>query len=182
MKKVVLGFLIGAGLSVAIPAQAQDTGTPVSYTERVPEEDSEQEVLFRRAADWVENHFTYAPKKVISSDAAKGELRAEGTVQVKLTSTSGKQQEQPVRFEFIFHTLASGYDYSVGQLRVVPDGKKPEESVPFDAYVAQLAADRTNTRTRNDRRITAQATSLVSEISISFRSYMNSRPAAGAIE
>ena len=34
----------------------------------------------------------------------------------------------------------------------------------------------------NDRRITAQANSMASEIAMSFRSYMNSRPAPGGIE
>ena len=182
MKKVVLSFVIGGILSLGLPAQAQDTAMPVSYTERVADEEPDQTVLFRRASDWVENHFSYSSKKVISTNAVKGELRAEGTVKVKTATTSGQLQELPVRFEFVFHTLASGYDYSVGQLRIASDPKKPEETVPFEEFVAQLAADRTNARTHNDRRITAQASSLTSEIAMSFRSYMNSRPAAGAIE
>jgi hypothetical protein len=161
-------------------AQAQDG--IVGYSERVPDDVSDKAVLYRRATEWVENHFAYVPKTIMRADAAKGEVRVEGTANVKTATASGQLKERPVRFEFVFHTLATGYDYSVGGFLLVPDASKPNETVHFDEFVAQLAVERSNARTHNDRRVTAQATSLASEIAMSFRSFMNSRPAEGAVE
>jgi len=180
MKKIVFGLLLSGFASLQL-AQAQTTG-PVGYSERVPEEGVSKSVLYRRAYDWVENHFIYAPKTVIQTDTIKGEVRIEGTGKVKTASPSGKLQELPVRFEFVFHTLPTGYDYSVGSFRLISDPSKPDETIGFDEFVAQLATERSNARTHNDRRVTAQATSLASEVALSFRSYMNSRPAEGAVE
>ncbi|WBA40778.1 DUF4468 domain-containing protein [Hymenobacter canadensis] len=180
MKKSVLMFLLGGLLAMSQAAQAQDG--QVGYSERVPDDSSDKVVLYKRATDWVENHFTYVPKAITRTDTAKGEMRVEGTAMVKTTTPSGQLKERPVRFEFVFHALPTGYDYSVGGFQVVPDASKPNDTVNFDEFVAQLATERTNDRTHNDRRVTAQATSLASEIAMSFRSFMNSRPAEGAVE
>ena len=180
MKKLVLALLVIGCLSAGHGAQAQD-GT-VGYSERVPDDAADKSVLYRRATDWVENHFAYVPKTIVRADAAKGEMRVEGTANVKTATVSGQLKERQVRFEFVFHTLATGYDYSVGGFQLVLDPSKPNETMHFDEFVAQLAAERSNDRTHNDRRVTAQASSLASEIAMSFRSFMNSRPAEGAVE
>ena len=180
MKKLVLIFLLGGLLGVSQTAQAQDG--QVGYSERVPDDTADKEALYKRATEWVENNFAYAPKSITRADAGKGEVRVEGTAKVKTTTPSGQLKERPVRFEFIFHALPTGYDYSVGGFQLVPDASKPAETVNFDEFVAQLATERGNDRTHNDRRVTAQATSLASEIAMSFRSFMNSRPAEGAVE
>lgn len=183
MKQIFHGLLV-VGLLTLAPAVYSQSILPstIEYSERVPDTEAEAEVLYRRTLDWSENHFSYAPKATIKTDAAKGEIRVSGTVKVKTASPSGQLQERPVRFEFSFRTLSSGYEYNVGYFRVVPDDKKPDETVPFEEFVSQLAQERTNDRTHNDRRVTAQASSLASEIAMAYRSYMNSRPAAGAIE
>ena len=100
---------------------------------------------------------------------------------VKTAAPPG-QLERHVRFEFAFRTSPTGYDYSVGSFKFIADPGKPDEVTDFDVFVAQLAIERSNARTHNDRRVTAQATSLASEMALSFRSYMNSRPAEGAVE
>ena len=183
MKHLLRGLLVAGFLALTSTAYAQDfVATPIEYSERVPDENVEASVLYQRTLDWTENRFTYKPKEVIRTDAAKGEIRVSGTVKVKTASNSGQMQERPVLFEFVFRTLPMGYEYSVGYFRVIPDSKNPSTTVPFEEFVAQLAQERHNERTHNDRRVTAQATSLASEIAMSFRSYMNSRPAAGAIE
>jgi hypothetical protein len=183
MKQIFHGLLI-VGLLALAPAVYGQSVLPstIEYSERVPDEEGEASVLYRRTLDWSENHFSYTPKAMIKTDAAKGEIRVSGMVKVKTASPSGQLQERPVRFEFSFRTLPSGYEYNVGYFRVVPDAKKPDETVPFEEFVSQLAQERTNDRTHNDRRVSAQATSLASEIAMAYRSYMNSRPAAGAIE
>ncbi|WBO83733.1 DUF4468 domain-containing protein [Hymenobacter yonginensis] len=180
MKKLVRMFLLGGLLAASQAVHAQDG--QIGYSERVPDDSSDKAALYKRATEWVENHFTYAPKSITRADAAKGEVRVEGTASVKTATPSGQMKERPVRFEFIFHALPTGYDYSVGGFQLVPDASKPAETVNFDEFVAQLATERTNDRTHNDRRVTAQATSLASEIAMAFRSFMNSRPAEGGVE
>lgn len=182
MKHLFRGLLVAGLLSLASAAYAQDfVATPIEYSERVPDEATEADVLYRRTLEWTESRFPYKPKQVIRTDPEKGEIRVSGTMKVKTTSTSGQLQEWPVLFEFYFRTLPTGYEYNVGYFRVTSNPKKPEETVPFEEFVTQLAMERTNVRTHNDRRVTAQATSLASEVAMSFRSYLNSLPAAGAI-
>lgn len=183
MKYILRGLLIAGFLAFTSTAYAQDfLATPIEYAERVPDENAEASVLYQRTLDWTENRFAYKPKQVVRTDAAKGEIRVSGTVKVKTATTSGQTKERPVIFEFVFRTLPTGYEYSVGYFRVALDSKDPSTTVPFEEFVTQLAQERQNDRTHNDRRVTAQATSLASEIAMSFRSYMNSRPAAGGIE
>lgn len=183
MKHLFCGLLLVGTLTFTSAAYAQDfVAAPIEYSERVPDENAEASTLYQRTLDWTENRFTYKPKQVIRTDAAKGEIRVSGTVKVKTASPSGQLQERPVLFEFVFRTLPTGYEYSVGYFRVIPNSKEPDTTLPFEEFVAQLAKERTNDRTHNDRRVTAQATSLASEIAMSYRSYMNSRPAAGGIE
>lgn len=182
MKHIIRGLLVAGLLALTPAVHAQDfVVAPVEYSERVSEESTEATVLYQHTLEWTETRFVYKPKEVIRTDSDKGEIRVSGTMKVKMASTSGQLQEQPVLFEFIFRTLPAGYEYSVGYFRVVPNAKHPEETVPFEEFVTKLSMDRTNARTHNDRRVTAQATSLASEVALSFRSYMNSRPAAGGI-
>lgn len=183
MKHLLRGLLATGFLTFTSAAYAQDLAVaPIEYSERVPDENAEASVLYQRTLDWTENRFTYKPKQIVRTDAVKGEIRVSGTVKVKTASASGQMQERPVLFEFVFRALPTGYEYSVGYFRVIPDIKTPSATVPFEEFVSQLAQERHNDRTHNDRRVTAQATSLASEIAMSFRSYMNSRPATGGIE
>lgn len=185
MKQYLLHFLLVGLLLFTKAAHAQESasGGPIQYSEKVLDDEAEAMVLYKRTVDWSENHFSYTPKATLKADAAKGEVRMNGTVKIKTASTSGQTQEHPVVFEFNFHALPTGgYDYSVGFMRVILDTRKPDEMVSVEEYVTQLAMDKNNERTHNDRRVTAQANSLVSEIAMSFRSYMNSRPAPGAVE
>lgn len=179
MKKVLFGLLL-AGLVAGTPAaaQAQD-GTTVSYSENVPAEEVGKDVLYQRALDWTQNHFAYGPKTGAKADAATGLVRVTGTGKVKPVATNGKEQEQIIRFEFVFRATDKGYEYSVGSFRLVPtDPKKPEEAIMLSDYIAQLAASKGNSKTFNDRRVTAQANALASEAAMSFRSFMNTMPAA----
>ncbi|UOG74596.1 hypothetical protein MTX78_21070 [Hymenobacter tibetensis] len=185
MKHSLLTFLLIGVLLFSKAAYAQDSasGGPIQYNEKVLDDEAEASVLYKRAIEWSESHFAYTPKATLKADAIKGELRMTGTVKIKTATTSGQVQEHPVLFEFNFHALPDGgYDYSVGFFRVILDTRKPDETVPVEEYITQLGMDRNNSRTHNDRRVTAQSSSLVSEIAMSFRSYMNSRPAPGAIE
>ncbi|UOQ72806.1 hypothetical protein [Hymenobacter cellulosilyticus] len=45
-------------------------------------------------------------------------------------------------------------------------------------YITRLAAEKSNGKTFNDRRVTAQANNIASEAAMSFRSFMNTMPAA----
>lgn len=185
MKLTILSILFITLLLFTKAVRAQDSASvgPIQYSEKVLDDDAEPAVLYKRAVDWSENHFAYTPKATLRADATKGELRMTGTVKIKTATNTGQMQEHPVLFEFNFHTLPDGgYDYSVGFFRVILDTRKPDEMLPVEEYVTQLAMDKNNTRTHNERRVTAQANSLASEIAMSFRSYMNSRPAPGAIE
>ncbi len=182
MKKALGALMFGCLLAVA-PAttMAQDTAA-IEYYEQVTDPEPDRKALYHRALDWTEHHFSYAPKIDLRADSSKGELRVTGSGKVKTVQNSGKLQEQPVRFEFVFHAVPTGYEYRVSSFRLITSAEKPEEGLDFTEYVMQLAAERTNERTHNDRRVTAQANSLASEVALSFRSYMNSRPAAGMVE
>ncbi|TGE27389.1 DUF4468 domain-containing protein [Hymenobacter metallicola] len=178
MKKVLFGLLLAGLVATAPAALAQSSGTAVSYTENVLAEEAGKDVLYRRALDWMENHFAYGPKTGAKSDAAAGMVRVTGTGKVKPVATNGKEQEQVIRFDFVFRASDKGYEYSVGSFRVIADPKKPEEAVMLSDYIAQLATEKGNSKTNNDRRVTAQANALASEAAMSFRSYMNTMPAA----
>lgn len=183
MEKIVYGMLLSGLLALApILGQAQDGAAAVEYREQVAETDADPKAVYHRALDWTEHHFKYAPKTAFRADPAKGEVRVTGASKVKTVTPSGQAQERAVQFDFTFRAVPTGYEYLVGNFHYAPDPAKPDETFTFDEYVAQLVAERTNARTRNDRRITAQTSSLASEVALSFRSYMNSRPAAGAVE
>lgn len=184
MKPILLSFLLASLLFFTKTTCAQEAPSgPIEYREKVLDDEAEAATLYKRAVDWGENHFAYTPKATLRADAEKGEVRMTGTVKVKTTSTSGQTQEHPVLFEFNFRAVPTGgYEYSVGVFRVILDTKKPDEMVPVEEYVTRLALDKSNARTHNDRRVMAQSNSLASEIAMSFRSYMNSRPAPGAVE
>ena len=143
MKPILLGFLLSGLLTFAPAVYAQEfIPATVEFREKVQDEELAAGLLHHRALDWTDTHFTYLPKTTIRTDAAKGEIRVSGTMKVKTASPSGQMQEHPVLFEFFFHTLPVGYEYSVGYFRVVPDAKKPDETVPFevDGELAGAAA------------------------------------------
>jgi len=182
MKKVLLSLLVLGMMTLAPEVRAQtDAPAPVGYSERVPAENLDNTTLYRRALDWAQNRFSYGPKSGMKVDESAGTVRVTGTGKVKQVDTKGKEQEVPVLFDFSFRATGTGYEYSIGSFRVVPDTKQPSQTVPFDQYRTQLQEEKNNDKTRNDRRITAQATSLASEAAMSFRSYMNSTPAEGQV-
>ncbi|TGE14761.1 DUF4468 domain-containing protein [Hymenobacter elongatus] len=177
MKKVLFILLFAGWASTA--AQAQNSAAAaVAYAENVLADGAGKEALYNRAAEWSTSHFAYGPKTGAKTDAATGMVRVTGTGKVKPVTPAGKEQEMLVRFDFVFRASETGYEYSVGSFRLVADPNKPEESVMLSDYITQLAAERSNTRTFNDRRVTAQATALASEVAMSFRSYMNTLPSA----
>jgi hypothetical protein len=176
MKKVLLGLTF-AGLLLLTPAVRAQNAATIEYSEKVAADDQDKEVLYRRALDWTENHFAYGPKADLKFDPATGTVRVAGTGKVKPVTPAGKEIEQVVRFEFVFHATDSGYDYTVGTFSQVPDPKKPGERVPLTEYLTQLSTEKASARTFNERRVAAQANALASEVAMSFRSYMNSIPA-----
>ncbi|MCB2376479.1 DUF4468 domain-containing protein [Hymenobacter sp. BT635] len=179
MKKVLFGLLLAGLMSTTQAAVAQSgSGPAVSYTETVLAAEIGKEILFRRALDWTENHFSYGPKTGAKSDAAAGTVRVTGTGKVTPVATNGKELTRVIRFDFVFRATDKGYDYSVGSFRVIPDPQKPEETMMLSDYIAQLATEKGNGKTFNDRRVTAQANALASEAAMSFRSFMNTMPAA----
>ncbi|SHJ66636.1 protein of unknown function [Hymenobacter daecheongensis DSM 21074] len=176
MKKVLLGFVFAALLLTAPTAQAQDAAR-IEYSEQVPADELGRDALYRRALDWAENHFGYGPKTDLKFVPDAGVVRVTGTGKVKPVSPSGKEQPQVVRFDFAFKATDTGYSYSIDSFRLVPDPNKPTEQIPLADYLTQLSTEKAAARTFNERRVTAQANSLASEIAMSFRSYMNSIPA-----
>lgn len=182
MKKVLLGMLLGGMLALAPEVRAQsEAAAPIEYSERVPSEGAGRTLLQQRAFDWAENHFSYSPKSGLKSDAATGAVRVTGTGKVKPVDTKGREQVMQVLFDFTFRATDNGYEYTVGSFRVVLDPKQPTQTQALDDYIAQFRAEKTDERTHNSRRLTAQANSLASEVASSFRSYMNSQPAEGNI-
>lgn len=173
MKKAFLGFLLGCLCSLPLATHAQSTA-PVAYGEQVQATGAGHRTLYQHALAWSEKDFAYAPKTDVKADAATGSLRLRGTGRVKTLGTNNKITETAVRFDFVFRATDNGYDYNVGAFEVVPNEKQPATTLPLDDYITQLAADRNNSRTNNDRRVRAQASSLASEVALSFRSYMNS--------
>ena len=63
------------------------------------------------------------------------------------------------------------------RFRLYPTPNSLPQTVEFDEYRNQMREEKNNDKTHNDRRTTAQANSLASEVAMSFRSYMNSQPA-----
>ncbi|MBB4599744.1 hypothetical protein HNQ93_000776 [Hymenobacter luteus] len=182
MKKVLLGWLLIGMLALAPEAWAQsDAPTSIEYSERVPAEGAGKMALYRRALDWSQNKFAYKPASGLKTEEGAGAVRITGTSKLKRVDTKGKDQEVAVLFDFVFRANDNGYEYSVNSFRVMPDPKQPTQIISFDEYRSELRAEKSNDRTHNDRRLTAQAVSLASEAAMSFRSYMNSTPAEGHI-
>ncbi|UOQ72805.1 DUF4468 domain-containing protein [Hymenobacter cellulosilyticus] len=126
MKKVLFGLMFAGLLASAPAAVAQvSSGASVSYSENVLAEEVGKDVLYKRALDWTQNHFPYAPKMGAKSDAATGTVRITGTGKVKPVTTAGKEQEHVIRFDFVFRASDKGYEYSVGSFRLVPDPRSP---------------------------------------------------------
>lgn len=173
MKKAFLSFLLGFLLGLPLTTHAQSTA-PVAYGEQVVVTGAGRRALYQHALTWSEKGFTYAPKTDVKADAIAGTLRVRGTGRVKTLGNTNKPVETAVRFEFVFRATDNGYDYMVGSFEVILNDKQPGTTVPLDEYITRLAADRTNSRTNNDRRVRAQISSLASEVALSFRSYMNS--------
>ncbi|WP_197070440.1 DUF4468 domain-containing protein [Hymenobacter sp. DG25B] len=177
MKTTLLSLVCCGMLFFSAPLLAQTTDSaPIEYSEQVPAPEPGKNALFLRGANWVENRFAFGPTTGFRKDAATGEVRVTGTSKVTPVTASGKDQDYTVRFEFVFRCTEQGYNYSVGSFRCVTDPENPTATVPLDEYISQLAQERSNSRTHNDRRVRAQATALASEIAMSFRSYMNSMP------
>ncbi|RSK37275.1 DUF4468 domain-containing protein [Hymenobacter metallilatus] len=182
MKKVLLGLLVSGMLALAPEVWAQSTApVPVEYSERVPAEGAGRTMLYNRALDWAQNKFSYKPTSNLKTTEAAGLIRITGTGTLKQVDNKGKDQPLTVLFDFVFQASDNGYTYTVGSFQVAPDPKQPSQLVAFDEYRALLQAERNNDKTRNDRRITAQANSMASEAAMSFRSYMNSQPAEGHV-
>jgi hypothetical protein len=180
MKKIVVALLV-SGLSLfTSTSQAQTTtpSAPVEYSEKVSVEESNPVALYRQALSWTEGKFPYNPKTDIQTHQETKEISLMGTSKIKLAAanSSGADQEHIVRFNFVFRVSEEGYTYSVGAFRVVPNEKEPTVMVALDDYIKQLSQERANARTRNDRRVTAQATAIASDVASAFRSYMNSQP------
>lgn len=183
MKKMLLGLLMCGMMAVTTTAvQAQTAAlAPVEYSERVPAEGSGRSMLYNRALSWAQNKFSYKPTSALKATEAAGTVRITGTGTVKKVDSKGKDQPVTVLFDFVFQATDNSYTYTVGSFQVMPDAGQPAQLVSFDEYRTQLQAERGNDKTRNDRRITAQANSIASEAAMSFRSYMNSQPAEGHV-
>jgi hypothetical protein len=162
-------------LLTGFSASAQDA---VEYTERVPTENYSRQTLQARAADWADHHFAFGPKTNYQANTEAGTVSVQGTVKVKPVDHKGQVQERTARFDFTFTATDQGYTYSVANFRVIPDPQQLDQLVGFEAYLAQLRADKNNDKTKNDKRVLAQTNSLASEIAMSFRSYMNQIPTA----
>jgi hypothetical protein len=182
MKHLLLSFLLCGMMLFSLSSQAQsDAPAPVEYSERVPADGAGKSGLYRRALDWTDSHFAYGPKSNQKADATAGTLRLTGTGKVKPVDNKGREQEVTVLFDFTFRANDNGYEYSVGSFKVIPDSKQPTQTKSLDEYLTELRADKNNERTHNERRVTAQATSLASEAAMAFRSFMNSQPAEGNV-
>lgn len=176
MKKILplLGMLFAL---LAFPAAAQDDA-PIEYAERVPADSYGKATLHARAADWADHHFAYGPKTNFQSDAAAGTVSVQGTLKLKPVDNKGQDQERAARFDFTFKATDEGYTYTVNNFRVAPDPAQPTQLINLEAYQSLLRAEKNNDKTKNDRRVRAQANALASDIAMSFRSYMNQIPAA----
>lgn len=180
MKKKIVGLLL-SGLALIITAAQAQTVAPTStieYSERVLVENIGPATLYERALAWAEGPFPYAPKTDMLAQKEAEQIRLTGTSKIKMAAptASGAEQERALRFDFTFRLTEQGYTYSVNAFRVVPDTKEPAVTVPLEQYIRQLSQERSNARTHNDRRVTAQANAIASDVASTFRSYMNSQP------
>lgn len=176
MKSILLLFGLLLSLLTAAPSLAQTDDAPVEYSERVSVEAISRQTMHARAREWTERRFAYGPKTDFKSNPDAGTLSVVGTVKLKPIDNKGKDVERTARFEFVFQATDQGYTYSIGSFRVIPNPEKLDVLLPLNEYLAQLRADKNVERTKNDRRVRAQANSLASEIAMAFRSYMNSMP------
>jgi len=182
MKKIFIG-IVWLGLLGSAPvvyAQTAANPAPIEYSEQVPAEGADQHLLYQWAVEWSENHFKYTPKLDVQADQKAGTLRLWGSGKVKTATVAEKTSDVPVQFEFLFHLTGSGYEYSVGNFRVILNARQPGTTLPLDDYAAKLVTERNNERTKNDRRVRAQANSLANEVALSFRSFMNNKEAQGS--
>ncbi|MBC6606099.1 DUF4468 domain-containing protein [Hymenobacter sp. BT188] len=180
MKKIIVALLV-SGLSLfssATQAQGIAPTTPIAYSEKVPVEGSNSVTLYHHALLWTQEKFLYNPKSNVQANPETKEISLTGTSKIKMAAakTSGPEQVRILHFNFRFGITEQGYSYNVSTFRVVPDEKDPTVMVPLEEYIKQLSEERTNTRTRNDRRVTAQANAVASDVASAFRSYMNSQP------
>lgn len=178
MKISITTILVSGLLLIGIAAQAQTTPTAIGYSEQVSLDDSHATTLYQQALSWAESRFSYTPKADLQAKKETQEVRLTGTSKIKMAAAtaSGSEQERPLLFDFTFRATPQGYTYSVDAFRVVPNPKEPTVTVPLETFSQQLSLERSNARTHNDRRITAQATAVASDVATTFRSYMNSQP------
>lgn len=177
MNKLLFSLLLSGLLTLPSAAWAQTAEfEPVDYTEQVTVEGAGQASLYARALDWAQHKFNYAPTAALVAEPTTGVVRITGTGTLKPVDTRGQDQVLAVLFTFRFQATDNGYSYHVNSFQVIPDPKTPGQQVPFEQFRAELRTNRLNTKTHNDRRLTAQANSLASEVAMSFRSYMNSQP------
>jgi hypothetical protein len=178
MKKLVTAALLGVLLLFGSAAHSQNTPATVNYSERVIAEEVTSNALYQRALSWAEGQFPYTPKSDLQAKKETLEVRLTGTSKIKTAAAnaSGSDQERVLRFDFVFRATQQGYIYSVDNFRIVTDAKEPAVTVALNSYIQQLSQERTNARTHNDRRVTAQATAVASDVAAAFRSYMNTQP------
>lgn len=177
MNKILFSLLLAGSFATPITAWSQTAEPePVDYTEQVVVEGAGRAFLHARALDWVQHKFTYSPTSALVTEPATGLVRITGTGTLKPVDARGQDQTLKILFTFRFQATDNGYTYHVSSFQVVPDPQIPSQQVPFEQYRAELKAIRTNEKTHNDRRLTAQANSLASDAALSFRSFMNSQP------
>lgn len=170
-----------SGLSLfssATQAQGIAPTAPIEYSEKVHVEGSNSVALYQHALSWTQEKFPYNPKSNAQANPETKEISLTGTSKIKMAAAkaSGPEQVRILHFNFRFGITEQGYSYNVSTFRVVPDEKEPTVMVPLEDYIKQLSEERTNARTRNDRRVTAQANAVASDVASAFRSYMNSQP------
>jgi hypothetical protein len=133
-------------------------------------------VLQARVLDWAQNKFAFGPQSGLKADPAAGTVRLNGMVKLKPLAANGKELEVMAQFEFVFRSSDEGYSYSVGSFQVIPNKKEPTVLISLNDYLAQLHSEKGIEKTKNDRRVAAQANARANDIALSFRSFMNSMP------
>lgn len=180
MKKIIVALLVSALSLFSSTTQAQGIApsAPIEYSEKVNVEESNAVTLYQQALSWTQDKFPYNPKTDIQANPETKEISLTGTSKIKMAAAkiSGPEQVRILRFNFRFGITDQGYSYNISTFRVVPDEKEPAVMVPLEDYIKQLSEERTNVRTRNDRRVAAQANAIASDVASAFRSYMNSQP------
>ncbi|MCR5887468.1 DUF4468 domain-containing protein [Hymenobacter sp. J193] len=170
MKKTLFTVVAAALLTVSTGHVLAQNHEPLQYAETVAAPEPGKAALFGRAAEWVDKRFAFGPTSDVVNNAATGTLRITGTAKVQPVSSSGKNEERAVRFDFTFHCTDQGYDYRVDNFRYIADPANPTELVLLEEYVTQLSLQKATVKTHNDRRLRAQAMSLASEVAMAFRS------------